>query len=165
MSTRLTRGYEAKRALIARLKALSGLPGTALSDVQVQYAAKMSTMRSVCVYGGTIAFEQPGEEDAYAGPMDRLVKETATIGLHIRVSVSPPAAVAEGSGEPEGTEVTDMRAEQIGNTVAELLMAEPALAGDRAVVAIVAGLGDYSPNDDADVSTLSLRVAVESYLS
>jgi hypothetical protein len=151
-----TNAYAAKRAIIARLQERAAEPGNALSTRQVAYSWPGQTAELVCVYGGGIIFDQPGDEAVQSGPTDRLARETATVMLHVRVAQSPP-----GEG---GIADTDELAEAIGGEVGRLLMAEPKLAGGGSVARVASGQGDYSAVDDQAVSILSYRISVDSWV-
>lgn len=154
-----TNAYAAKRAIIDRLKQLSAVPGNAMSGVQVLYAYRPAAAELVCVYGGAVVFDRDKDDAAVDGNSNRLEKETATVGVHIRVAMEPPD---DSDGEP--IEATDVRAEEIGEAIGEVLSAEPRLAGGSSVTSIAGGQGDYAPTDTRAVSRLSYRVTVESYI-
>jgi hypothetical protein len=145
-----TNALAAKRAIIERLKAAAALEG-----VQVLYAFR-GTMTNRCIYGGGVTFDQPEDEEAVEG-RSRVVQETATIGLHIRVVRSPAAE--------DGIELADVDCEEIADAVAEDFAADPHLAGGKSITRIQGGQGDYSPNDTDDISTLSLRITVVSWVT
>jgi hypothetical protein len=152
-----TAAYAAKRAVVDRLVQRAAQPGNALSGVQVAYSWPGNTAAMECVYGGGVTFDQPGTDDAVDSQRHRLVKETATVGVHIRIAASPPDAV-------EPIRATDARAEAIGDEIGALLAAQPGLAGGSSVARLLRGQGDYSPTDDQAVSTLSYQISVESYI-
>lgn len=154
-----TNAYAAKREIIRALQEHSQRQGHALTAVQVLYAWNASKAQDICVYGGGVVFDQPEEEDLVDGKR-RLVKESATVGLHIRVAnpnLNPDPAV-------DDIEATDIRCEEIGEEIGRMLSLNPHLAGGHSVSAVRSGQGDYSPDDTKAVSTLAYRVSVESYL-
>jgi hypothetical protein len=148
-----TNAYAAKRALISRLKEL--VAEGPLSGVQVLYA-KRGSLTNRCVYGGGVTFNQPEDEEVVDG-RSRAVKETATIGIHIRVARSPTAV--------DGIEQADIDCEEISDLIAEEFAANPRLAGGHSASRIDSGQGDYSPDDASDISILSLRISVESWVT
>lgn len=149
-----TNALAAKRAIITRLKELAALPSGPLSGVQVLYAFRGS-MANRCIYGGGVVFEPTGEE-AVEGRA-RAWQESATVGLHIRVVRSP--------AEEAGIENADVDCEAIADAVAEEFAANPYLSGGNSFSQIQGGQGDYSPNDTDDISTLSLRIQVTSWVT
>lgn len=151
-----TNGFAAKRAIIDQLRKRSLEQGNPLSGVQVLYKFSMSKAEQVCVYGGGFTFDQPGDDDAVDGNRNRLPFEETTVGVHVRVAVSPP---------PEDEQATDVMAEEIGDEIARLFAGQPNLAGGKSVTRIRGGQADYSPNDDSDTSILSILVSVQSYLT
>ena len=151
-----TNGYAAKRALFDALGELSRLAGGPLAGVQVAYSYPGQTAEHILVYGGSVTFDQPGEDGDAVDGNRVLTKETAFIGVHIRVGVSP---------QPDGgIRDTDELAEAIGEAIGHEIAVNPHLCGGNSWARIVGGQGDYSPNDDSSVSTLSYRIAVDSYL-
>lgn len=154
-----TNAYAAKREIIRRLRERAAQPGNALTGVQVLYAWNAARAEKVCVYGGGVVFEQP-EEDALVDGKRRLVKETATVGLHIR------AANADLDPDPDVDDIagTDLICEQIGEEIGRMFAANPHLAGGHSVSVVSGGQGDYSPDDTQAVSTLGYRIGVDSYL-
>lgn len=150
-----TNAYAAKRAIIDRLKELAAGTSGPLAGVQVLYAFS-GVMQNVCVYGGGVTFDQPGDDDAVEG-RSRIPRESAFVGIHIRVAKSPPGV--------DGIRDTDIVAEEIGDAIAEEFADNPHIGGGHSVSRIFNGQGDYSPNDDSAVSTLSLRINVDSWVT
>lgn len=152
-----TNGYRAKAALIAALQARAALvqAGNALYGVQVLYAFNASKAEATCVYGGGIVTDQPGEGDLHNG-RQRLAKEIATIGVHVRVTINPT---------PEaGIQDSDTTVRAILDEIAAVIEANPTMGDPHGYMRVAGLVGDYSPNDDAAISTGSLRIEYESYV-
>ena len=154
-----TNAYAAKRAIIDRLAALAQLPGTALNNVGavVQYALDLTNAGPVTVYGGGVAFDQPGDNDAVDGERKKIVEETATIGLHIRVAAQPPGV--------QPIRDTDAVAEEVGDWLGDELTRNPRIAGGSSITRIRSGQGDYGPTEAAAVSTLTYLIETTSHMT
>ena len=153
----ITNGYAAKRAIIDHLKEVAGRGQGALGQAKVSYAwGEGGTTELVSVFGGLVSFVHPGEEDLHDGN-DVLVKETATVSVHIRAAVNPP---------PEGgLEAVEELVEQIGDEIADEVARNPHMAGGHSTARIVDGTGDQEPLDDALAARLSIHISVDSYLT
>ena len=152
-----TNSYAAKRDVFAALRAAQ-VPGSRLADAVISYSDPGVFAEGQMIYGGGIVFEQPGEEDVQDGP-DILVRETAVLGVHIRVEQAPPP-----DGVPNAVEFTDEIAEGLGDEVAQLLAANRRLAGGMSISRIVGGQCDHYLTDTSAVSVLTLRISVEADL-
>lgn len=157
-----TNAYAAKRAVIAALKVAASTPGTALNkySATVLYAFNGATAGNVCVYGGGVVFDQPGDDDVYDGARNRITLETATVGIHIRVKQPPAPDVDDG-----GIEATDVIAEEIGEWLGDWLAKHPDVGGGHSVARVISGQGDYSPTEQDAVSILSYRIQIESQIA
>lgn len=139
-----TNAYLAKKALFDYLKAQ-----VALADYQVSYAWP-GNAETICIYGGGIRFDQ-NDATGYAN----LVRwENAECSLYIRVLARPATSVEE----------TDAQAAEIGETLGELLRADPTLGGRVKSASISGGAGDYNQPDDETVSILSYRITIGGFL-
>lgn len=145
-----TAAYIAKRELIDLLTDIAADSAGRLAGVQVKYALR-GDLTTKCIYGGGITFDQPEDDEVVEG-RTRTVKEAATLGLHIRVARSPATE--------DGIREADLECERIATVVAEEI--DTASSG---AYRISSGQGDYSPNDDSDISTLSLRITVDSWVT
>lgn len=145
-----TYAYTAKGALFDRLTAYAA-PSQPLDGIQVAYAYP-GTIDTECIYGGGVRFEQ---RDVVAEAPGVMVAEDATVSVYIRVTQTPPGDVRD----------TDIRAAQIGATIAQLLRQEPQLAGGNAVVSIARGQGDYTQTDDETISILAYQIRVTTTFS
>ena len=156
MSEIITNGYAAKRAIIARLLEISNLGQGGLGQAKVSYNwGAAGTTEAVSVFGGLVTFQQPGEEDLYDGG-NVLVRETATVSLHIRANITPP---------PDGgLEAVEELIEAIGDEIADEIARNRHIAGGKSTARIVDGIGDQEPIDDGLAARLSIHIAVDSYL-
>lgn len=156
MSAVVSNGYAAKRAIIEHLQEVSRQGQGGLGQAQVSYAWPGATGELVQVFGGLVQFTQPGDEDLADGD-DVLVKETATVSLHIRAVVSPPPA--------GGVAQVEELIEQIGDEIADEIARNRHMAGGHSFLRILDGLADEEPIDGGTAARLTLHLAVDSYLT
>lgn len=139
----MTNAYAAKKALFDLLDANNG-PSQVLDGVQVAYAYPARDVEEKCVYGGGVRFDH---EDDVAESPGVLVRETALVGVYVRVVTRPALSVAE----------TDTAAAAIGAAVLGLVKANPKLAGALTWVGVRSGQGDYSQTDDETIAVLAYQ--------
>lgn len=151
-----TNGYAAKRAVMRALAARAAQPGNPLSNRQVQYKLRPATMEQVCIYGGAFSFEHPEDQAVVDGNKDTIPFEQLLLAVHVRVAESPP---------PDDPEEVDILAETIGDEIASVIARNPNVCGGNSVARIAAGEGDYSPTEAEEQATLSVRIAIESYVT
>lgn len=150
-----TNGYDAKAALMTALAQRAAQPGNGLTGRQVLYAFNAARAEDVCVYGGGVVTDQPGDRDAYEGTA-RLAFEVATIGVHVRVRINPNPA--------GGIADSDAIVSTVLDEIAAVIAANPRMGGPNTAMRVAGFVGDYSPDDDAAVSTGSLRIEHESFV-
>jgi hypothetical protein len=159
MSAVITNGYAAKRAIIDHLAQAAaerqGQPG--LGQAAVNYSWPGNNGSLVQVFGGLVTFVQPHDDDLVDGARDVLVKEIATVSVHIRAVITPPPA--------DGLQAVEELVEEIGDQIADELARYPHMAGGHSLARIVDGVCDEEPVDDSSAARMTMHIVVESYLT
>jgi len=151
-----TNAYAIKRAIFARLAALTGV-GEPFEGISISYDWRQPKDTMTIIHGGRVEFDQSGEEDIVgAGPVAMIIYESALIDVHIHVRVAPSPV--------DGSETTEADAEAIGDALAGVLHTEPAVGGAGTTTRLRGGFGDSWDDDDSSNTLLTFQLQARSRL-
>ena len=153
-----TNAFAAKRSIFgwlteaARVGELSTL-GVDGGPLQVKYDNRPRDLEDRCLYGGGVRFDRPPEQSVSDGRRE-LAKETAVTTWFIRVADTTDVDIVD----------LDEAAEKIGEVLGQIVVGNPQLAGGHSASRLFSGQGDYSYDDDENVSLLMYEIHTESWI-
>lgn len=153
-----TNAYAAKRAIFNRLQELArtgplSTMGVDGGPLQVKYDNRPRDMQARCIFGGGVRFDRDPAKTVVEGRRE-LAEETAITTWFIRVAGTPDVEIVD----------LDEQAETIGEVLGRAIAADPQLAGGSSVSRLFAGQGDYTYDDDSNISKLGYEIHTDSVI-